>query len=114
MKNIEDIKTRYLKDVLPVRLGGISADLARIASFAPLKDNWEAVRSLLEESEFFIEWTAPEVSLEQKAFLVELQIQIALWHRIWTEIYTNSKEREKLSRQASFWSQKILEMTGLV
>ena len=114
MKNVKDIKTRYLKDELPVRLGGISADLARIASFAPLEDNWKVVQSLLEESKFFIEWTAQDFSLEQKAFLVELQIQLALWHRDWDEIYTNSEEREKLSRQAFFWSQKVLAMSGLV
>lgn len=114
MKNVNEVKNRYLKDELPVRLGGISADLARIASFAPMEDNWKVVQSLLEESKFFIEWTAPEVSLEQKAFLAELQIQIALWHRIWTEIYPNSKEREKLSRQASLWSKKVLEISGLV
>ena len=114
MKNVEDIKTRYLKDELPVRLGGISADLARIASFASMEDNWKVVQSLLEESKFFIEWTAQEASLEQKAFLVELQIQLAYWYRIWTEIFTNSNEREKLSQQASLWSKKVLEMSGLV
>ena len=114
LKNLEEIRDRYLRDSLPVRLGGISADLARIASFASLEDNWKVVQSLLEESEFFIEWTAPEASLEEKAFLVELQIQLAFWHRIWTEIYTNSNEREKLSQQASSWSKKVLEMSGLV
>ena len=114
MKNVNEVKNRYLKDELPVRLGGISADLARIASFAPMVDNWKVVQSLLEESKFFIEWTALDVSLEEKAYLVELQIQLAFWHRIWTEIYTNSKEREKLSQQASLWSKKVLEMSGLV
>jgi hypothetical protein len=114
MKNVNEVKNRYLKDELPVRLGGISADLARIASFAPMVDNWKVVQSLLEESKFFIEWTAQEASLEQKAFLVELQIQLALWHRDWAEIHTNSKEREKLSQQASLWSKKVLEMSGLV
>ena len=114
LKNLEEIKARYLRDSLPVRLGGISADLARIASFAPMVDNWKMVQSLLEESKFFIEWTAQEASLEQKAFLVELQIQLALWHRDWAEIHTNSEEREKLSQQASLWSKKVLEMSGLV
>ncbi len=113
MKNIEEIKTRYLKDGLPVRLGGLSADLARIASFALREDNWKVVETLLEESKFFIEWTASETNLEKKAFLMELQIQLALWYRIWSEIYTDPKKREKLSQQASLWSKKVLEMSGL-
>lgn len=114
MKNLEAIKTRYLKDKLPVRLGGLSADLARIAFFSPSQENWKVVESLLEESKFFIDWTVPEVPLEQKAFLVELQIQLALWHRIWAEVYTDAKERQRLAQQASFWSQKVLEISGLL
>jgi hypothetical protein len=113
MKNINDIKTRYLKDELSVRLGGLSADLARIASISLHLDNWKVVQSLLEESKFFIEWTASEVPLEQKAFLVELQIQLAFWHRIWAENYQDSNQREKLSQQTILWSKKILEMSGL-
>ena len=99
---------------MPVRLGGLSADLARIASFCSSPDNWKVVESLLEESKFFIEWIVAKALLEQKAFLVELQIQLALWHRIWAEVYQDPKEREKLGQQTSFWSQRVLEMSGLV
>lgn len=108
MRNIEAIKTRYLQDDPNVRLGGIAANLARIASFSSNPVNWEAVQSMLEESKFFIEWTAPDSPLNVKAFLVELQIQLALWHLKWPQVYTDPQEREKLSQLARTWSQNVL------
>jgi len=108
LRNIEAIKTRYLQDDLRVRLGGIAADLARIASWSSDPATWEAVQSMLEESKFFIEWTAPEAPLNVQALLVELQIQLALWHLVWPQVYTDPQEREKLSQLARTWSQNVL------
>lgn len=108
MKNLEIIKKRYLQDDLPVRLGGIAANLARIASFSSNPANWETVQSMIEESKFFIEWTAPEAPLNVQALLVELQIQLALWYREWPQVYTNPQKREKLSQLARTWSQNVL------
>jgi hypothetical protein len=108
MKNLETIRTRYLKDDLRVRLGGIAANLARIASVSSDPADWEAVQSMLEESEFFIEWTAPEAPLNVQAHLVELQIQLALWHLRWPQVYTDPQECEKLAQLARTWSQKVL------
>ena len=34
MKNLEAIQERYLRDPLPVRLGGLAANLARVESFS--------------------------------------------------------------------------------
>ena len=108
MKNLEAIKKRYLQDNLQVRLGGIAANLARIASFSSDPADWEAVESMLEESKFFIEWTAPEAPLDVKAPLAELQIQLALWNLVWPKVYTDPQEREKLSQLPHTWSQKVL------
>ena len=108
VRNIEAIKNRYLQDDLQVRLGGIAANLARIASCSTHPHDWEAVQSMLEESTFFIEWTAPEASLNVQASLVELQIKLALWHHVWPKVYTDRKERDKLGGQARSWSQNVL------
>ena len=108
MKNLETIKERYLQDDLPVRLGGIAANLARIASCSSDPADWEAVQSMLEESKFFIEWTAPEAPLNVKALLVELQIQLALWHLVWPRVYADPQKSEKLSQLSRTWSQNVL------
>jgi hypothetical protein len=108
VRNIEAIRTRYLRDDLRMRLGGIAANLARIDSCSSNPANWEAVQSMLEESEFFIEWTAPEAPLNVQALLVELQIKLALWNLKWPKIYTDPQERKKLSQLARTWSQNVL------
>lgn len=89
-------------------MGGIASNLARIASCSVHPQDWEAVQSMLEESEFFIEWTAPEAPLNVKTLLVELQIQLALWYHVWPQVYTDPQKREKLSQLALSWSQNVL------
>jgi hypothetical protein len=108
VKNIEAIKTRYLQDDLRVRLGGIAANLARIASSSFNPANCKAVESMLEESKFFIEWIAPDAPLNVKASLAELQIQLALWHLVWPQAYADPQKREKLSQLTRTWSQNVL------
>ncbi len=58
MKDWTVKRERYLREDLPHRLGELAANLARIASFCGNDLNNEAVFSLIEESKFFIEWTA--------------------------------------------------------
>lgn len=113
MRNLEAIKKRYLQDELSVRLGGIAANLARISSCSSNPANWEAVQSMLEESKFFIEWTVPDAPLNVKALLAELQIQLALWHREWPQVYTNPQEGEKLGQLARTWSQNLLDASRI-
>jgi hypothetical protein len=110
VRNTEIIKTRYLQDDLRVQLGGIAANLARIASSCRDPVDWEAVQSMLGESKFFIEWTAPQAPLRTKAFLAELQIQLAFWHLLWPRVYTDSQESDKLSQVARVWSEKVLTL----
>ena len=112
MRNIEAIKNRYLQDDLQVRLGGIAANLARIASSSSHPHNWEAVQSMLEESKFFVEWTAPDAPLNVQALLVEVQIQLALWHRNWSTIHSEVKEREKLQHWSRLVSEKVFSVAS--
>ena len=104
------IRDRYLRDPLPVRLGGIAADLARVVSCAVNPKNHEAVTSLLEESKWFAEWAAPEASLETQEVLAELQVQVALWQCRWMR----GKPEASMTAQAQAWSDRLLELAGLV
>ena len=82
---VATIRERYLRDELPIRLGGLAANLARIVSFAGQPHETgkypSTVEHLLEESEWFIEWNGPDAPLETQTELVELQIQLAVWRR---------------------------------
>ena len=114
MKDWTVIRERYLRDNLPVRLGGLAANLSRIKSFASHDANREAVESLLDESKYFIEWTAPEAEIETAATLVELQIQLARWQRRWASIWDDPVQRRQVAEQSSAWSKRVLEFSGLL
>jgi hypothetical protein len=112
MKNLERIKARYLKDPEPVRLAGLAADLGRVSSSARHATGSANVAEMLEESQHFIEWIAGELEPEVAAELVNIQVMIALWRRIWPEAQHNPHHRIILSTQAKLWADQILGFAG--
>jgi len=114
MKDRTAIRERYLRDRLPIRLGGLAANLSRIKSFAAYDASREAVESMIDESKFFIEWTAAEAEISTAAELVELQVQLARWQRNWSRIWADPGQRREVAEQSAAWSQRVLEMSGLL
>jgi hypothetical protein len=106
MQHLEAIKARFLKDDVPTRLGGIAANLARLKSFSQMPNNKKAVRDLVEESKFFIEWAAPEASLEIQEELVNIQVQLAL--------YSYSTRKKEIVNSAGTWAERVLKLSGLL
>jgi hypothetical protein len=114
MNNLAEIKERFLRDSLPVRLGGLAANLARVKSFSKNSQNQEAVFNLFEESKHFIEWTAVETETETTVELIEIQLQIAVWQRQWQKIWNNEEFRNKVAQTSANWSKMVLEKSGLI
>jgi hypothetical protein len=114
MKDWTAIRERYLRDSLPVRLGGLAANLNRIKSFATQDASRDAVESMLDESKHFIEWTAAETEIQTAAQLVELQVQMARWQLTWAKTWADPLERKQLAEQSATWSKRVLGMSGLL
>lgn len=114
MRNWESLKQRYLQDDLPIRLGNLASNLARIKSQSLFEVNYGLVENLLIESKFFIEWTAAEAEIEIAAELVQLQIQLSQWESRIKELWTDIDERHKLSEASGLWSDKVLDWSGLL
>lgn len=114
MKNRPHRRERYLRDPLPVQLGGIAANMARIASFVESPSSPVIVASLLYESKFFIEWAAPTAPLDTAALLVELQIALAGWQSRWLRDSANLDARNSLVQFASDWADRVLQVSGLL
>ena len=108
------LRERYLRDNLPVRLGGLAANLRRIGSFSQHPANGEAVASLVDESKHFIEWTAGDAEVETAAQLVELQVQLARWQRNWDRIWADPDQRRQVGEQSHLWSDRVLDLSGLL
>jgi hypothetical protein len=114
MKNKERRRDRYLRDPLPVRLAGLAADLARVASSARHESGAASVAEMLEESQYFIEWTAAEAEPDIAGELVDLQRMIVAWRRAWFEAQHNTSQRTLLSIQAKKWSDQVLNYSGML
>ncbi len=114
MRDWAQVRERYLHDPLPVRLGGLAADLARIASAAINPANARVVEVLLEEARRFIEWTAAEIEPDTASQLVDLQLSLTLWLHTWRAPEIHSAQRALLAHQAQRWSDQVLAMSGLL
>jgi len=114
MKDWSMIRARYLRDDLPIRLGGLAANLSRIRSFATHDASRETVEGLIDESKHFIEWTAAEAGGNEAAELFELQVHLASWQRNWASIWADPSRRRSVAEQSSAWAKRVLEMSGLL
>lgn len=114
MRDYVALRERYLRDGLPIRLGGLAANLARIRSFAAQGGSDDVVESLIDESKWFIEWTAGELGVDRAAELVALQVQLARWQLQWPRIRHNAEARGRVAEDGAVWSQRVLEMSGLL
>jgi hypothetical protein len=107
-------RERFLRDPLPRRLGGLAATLGRISSSARNSNDPAVVQGLLEEAKYYIEWTAAETEPEIAAELVSMQTLITLWEKVWQTVPPNPGQRTLLSVQARQWSERTLELSGLL
>ena len=114
MKDWTAIRERYMRDELPVRLGGLAANLGRIKSFSENESNRSVVESLIEESKHFIEWTAPEAEIETAAQLVELQLELARWQYQMPQIWSDPSRRKQIAEKSNAWSKQLLASSGLI
>ena len=113
MKDLDRIRTRFMRDPIAVRLAGLAADLARISSSARRSTGAAQVNEMIEESRYYIEWTASEIPVEQAAELVDIQVMLTAWRHAWPEAQTSQSQRTLLSLQAKKWSDQVLGYSGL-
>ena len=71
MMNEDKLRQRFLRDPLPIRLGRLSATLARISSSAKESKNPDIVLDLIDEARHLIEWSAAEAEPEIATELVQ-------------------------------------------
>jgi hypothetical protein len=114
MKNKQKLHERFMRDPIPQRLGGLAATLGRISSSARGSTNPMQVANLLEEAKYLIEWTAADTDPEIAAELVSIQRLIVLWQKAWEKTAATSEQRVLLAIQAKYWSDQIVEFSGLI
>ena len=108
------IRERYMRDAPPLRLGSLASNLARIKSFSEHVGHKDEVARLIEESAFFIEWTAADIDAVQGVALLDLQRTLVGWRRSWDSIWENAERRAEVAAAAANWSTRLLVTAGLL
>jgi hypothetical protein len=114
MKSIlSEEQIHFQRENTSLRLGHIASNLGRLRTFC--HNNYEqGVLGIIEQTKAFIEWTAAEIEPEMAEELVNIQIQLALWLRTWNDIWSHDKKRSEIATTASNWSERVLDMSGLL
>ncbi len=112
-QNLNEKQIHFQGENIPTRLGHIASNLARIRSFSNIGYQ-EAVISVISETKWFIEWTAAEIEPEQTEELVNIQVQLAMWELTWDDMWSDEKARSQVVEQSGIWSQRVLDMSGLL
>ncbi len=113
MNKLFATRERFLRDRVPVRLGGIASNLARIRSFSEDPSLGDAMKGVLLQTGLFIDWVAPDLDPEHQALLLDLQRLIARCRARWEKLWPDPIARAALGREASQWSDRILALSGL-
>jgi hypothetical protein len=110
-------RARFLRDVEPVRLGNIAANLGRIDAFSSNPQNSELVARMIDESKHFCEWAGLAVAatdIKLAHTLLVLQRQLVRWEHRFTEIYADPVRRAEMAEVARAWSDHLLQLSGLL
>ncbi|WP_026736113.1 hypothetical protein [Fischerella sp. PCC 9605] len=114
MTELTKKQERFLQDDIPTRLGHLATNLARIKSFSDNLAHPDFAVSLIRESKYFIEWTAPQMDIDQAAELVELGRTLTRWQFNWEKIWSDTTALSQVQAEVGSWSQRVLDMSGLL
>jgi hypothetical protein len=111
--DLDEKKVRFQNEDIPHRLGHIASNLARVRSFCNSAYK-KGVEVVIDETEWFIEWIAAEIEPEQAEELVNIQVQLARWQINLDNILLDELRRGEVAKQAETYSQRVLNMSGLL
>ncbi len=106
--------TSFLQESPARQLGALAATLGRISSSAEKVTRSKLIIVMLDECLRFIEWTIPN---QTESTINELQtfgVMLKLWRDSWEHAQVDEHLRALLSVQAKQWSDRALELSGLL
>jgi hypothetical protein len=109
--NLDSLKTQYLQHDVSTQLGRLVENLAQIKALAQAGTEEQRAQDLIRESQFFIEWVVPNLSLETAlelaTELVELQRQLSRWKLHLSTLWSNPSDRSQVATDVQEWSDRL-------
>jgi hypothetical protein len=107
--NIE--QAQFQKHDIPTRLKHLAAHLNKIKLVSTETTQPDEAKSLIRESQYFIEWTAPEMEIDIAVELVDLARALSRWKLNWESIWCDSAALTQVAIEAESWSQRVSQMS---
>jgi hypothetical protein len=104
----------FAKESSARQLGALAATLARISSSAEKTARTKAIVPMLNECIQFIEWTISRQPETTSRELKNISVMLKLWRDSWEHAQVDEHLRVLLSVQAKQWSDRALELSGLL
>ncbi len=111
MANWSAIEASFLRQSHPQQLGELAAGLARLKSWSQKNASREIVPVLLEENLLYVRLIQEQNNIAQLSQIQDLLIE---WQRDWLSICDNSTEIANLASVTAAWSERVLDMSGLL
>ena len=108
------LRRRFLAEDVPHRLGQLSSTLSRLSDFMLLGRPVESVLSVMDEAIRFVRWTHGDVSVQTAVQLEQVAGELQAWRGAWPKDAPSSNEVSRRAALARAWSEKVLEMSGLL
>lgn len=115
MTDLIEKQQSFVQDDIPTRLGKLANNLVQIKHEVANPTNLDVLVNLIRESQFFIEWTVPQIAqmdIDQAAELVELGRTLAHWKFYWEKICLDTTRLAQVIQEAGVWSERVLEMSN--
>ncbi|MBE9210938.1 hypothetical protein IQ244_31450 [Nostoc sp. LEGE 06077] len=111
--NWSAIEASFLAEPYPQQLGELAASLARLKSWCQKNARRELVPVLLSENLLYVNLLQQE-SQSNNTELTQLQNLLEDWQQNWVNIYDSPTETASLAAAAATWSERVLNMSGLL
>ncbi|MDZ8262288.1 hypothetical protein [Nostoc sp. ChiQUE01b] len=105
----------FMQDDVTIRLRRLATHLSQIQSLLTQNSSEDLILALVDESRYFIEWTVPDMvkadDIDRACELVDLVRLLTRWLFHWDNIWTDAEQKQSVSLQASYWLQRVLEIS---
>ena len=106
MRDLAQLRERFLRDTPERRLGNLASDLFRLSTWLRMRRDDGAVVDLIREIAWMMEWSGDHATED----LVNMQRELCRWRRIGPL----GSVRPVLAFRASLMSEQVLGMSGLI
>ena len=98
----------YLQSSQAQQLASLANHLKQIATICTDATDLSAAVEIIRESQYFIEWAAPTLQIDDAAELVNLGRVLAGWKFRWIEISSNPASLLDVHNSALAWYKQLL------